>query len=774
MSLNPPTATGVGFTVLLCLLLFSAATFAKPSFTVKPEPAWVSQIEINREAGSRDRPTTVLIYDREIRLSANSVERFYKRSERVNTNAGLERLSQLQFYFEPSYESLAIHFIRVIRGGQPRNALEPASIKIIAKEDDLDEQIYNGTLSAVTFLKDIRVGDIVEYAYTVSGANPVFGGRFAERFHLADDEPIQQLRVRMLAPAERTLNVQTQGTDLVAKQTAIGSDKEYLWERNELAAVDPEDSTPSWFDPVPLVSVSEFPDWSAVAQWAAPYYRTDQSLPPELKHKAEDWLKQLDTPEQRMIAALRFVQQEIRYLGIELGPYSHRPSPPSQTFSRRFGDCKDKSMLLASVLNFMGIDCALALVNTEALHTLDSYQPSPDAFDHVIVQAKIGSRTFWLDPTIESQRGNVDAYVDPFYERALVLRPEVKALETIPPPKLQTPTTEVKEVYSIDPVTGGASLRVTTTSRGIDADELRYRWSQRSVAETSKLYLNYYAENNPSIKADGPPEIDDNEQDNVITVKEKYLIDSFWQNDLHYFGGDLTYAELTKPTISQRAMPLALRHPVFITQTIQVESVTPDDLTPRSEVLTNDSFRFEYHYQPAAGSFRLSYSLQTLSDFVAPQKVSGYLAQADRIWNSTGVQLPRRSGGVITQRSNELSPGQALVVFLILAGVLITAGTVGYLKVRRDRPKPFIQTLGPGSTPETAIRCQDRNDLEKLASRFKCRCGTSNFDRGAFAHAPEENLFYDGERLATIKVKCNSCQHTSDLYFVQPPAPANT
>jgi hypothetical protein len=125
---------GLGFATFLCFLLLPAATVGKPSFAVRPEPDWVRQIEINRDAGSRDRPTSILLDDREIKLSATSVERFYQYSERVNTNAGLDRLSQLQFNFEPSYQSLTIHFIRVIRGGQTRNALEPSAIKIIAKE----------------------------------------------------------------------------------------------------------------------------------------------------------------------------------------------------------------------------------------------------------------------------------------------------------------------------------------------------------------------------------------------------------------------------------------------------------------------------------------------------------------------------------------------------------------------------------------------------------------------------------------------------------------
>src|SRR6185295_17331970 len=121
-------SVGLGFAIFFCFLLLAQADVAgKPSFAVKPEPNWVRQIEIKRDAGSRDRPTSILLDDREIKLSGTGVERFYKYSERVNTNAGLDRLSQLQFNFEPSYQSLAIHFIRVIRGGQTRNALEPSA-----------------------------------------------------------------------------------------------------------------------------------------------------------------------------------------------------------------------------------------------------------------------------------------------------------------------------------------------------------------------------------------------------------------------------------------------------------------------------------------------------------------------------------------------------------------------------------------------------------------------------------------------------------------------
>jgi hypothetical protein len=42
--------------------------------------------------------------------------------------------------------------------------------------------------------------------------------------------------------------------------------------------------------------VSEFRDWQAVAQWAAPLFDVNQPPPAEIKSKVEGWLKQFDKP----------------------------------------------------------------------------------------------------------------------------------------------------------------------------------------------------------------------------------------------------------------------------------------------------------------------------------------------------------------------------------------------------------------------------------------------------------------------------------------------
>ena len=145
------------------------------------------------ETGSAS--STFLLDDHQIKVGQKRLNATTTTCRRIETAAGLSDVSQLKFYFEPSYQQLAIHFIRIRRDGALIDALKPSEIKVIQQEEDLNQQLYNGTLAALIFLNDLRVGDIVDYAYTVSGENPVLGGRFAETLYLADRQPIQHLNV---------------------------------------------------------------------------------------------------------------------------------------------------------------------------------------------------------------------------------------------------------------------------------------------------------------------------------------------------------------------------------------------------------------------------------------------------------------------------------------------------------------------------------------------------------------------------------------------------
>src|SRR6185436_6751111 len=125
------------FRVVICwavLLSVSAIVVAKDTFTIKAPALWVRKVvpatdptSVSPEAGTR---STRILDDEQTKVGS-SVERYYHYYQRVDNTAGLEDLSQLRFYFEPSYQQLAIHFVRVLRSGATIDALKPSEIKMI-------------------------------------------------------------------------------------------------------------------------------------------------------------------------------------------------------------------------------------------------------------------------------------------------------------------------------------------------------------------------------------------------------------------------------------------------------------------------------------------------------------------------------------------------------------------------------------------------------------------------------------------------------------------
>ena len=760
---------------MACFLILTAPAlaFSKASFLVRPPQSWVRTVSPELERKGAQLPSvsssTSLLDDRQIKVGEKTVDRYYHFVQRIETSAGLDDISQLKFYFEPSYQQLTIHFIHIRRGDTIINALKPSEIRVIQQEEDLNQQLYNGTLAALIFLDDLRVGDVVDFSYTISGENPVLGGHFAETTYLAGRDPIQQLFFRLIYPSKRALSIKNDNINLQPAVRILGDDTEYIWERQGAAAVTLDDSTPSWFDPYPRVSLSEFRNWEDVVQWALPLYRLSASSGPALSAKTEQWKSEFPSPEQRTIAALRFAQDEIRYLGIELGRYSHQPTSPDKVFARRFGDCKDKSLLLSALLVSMGIEAAPALVNSREGHSLDKWQPSPFAFDHVIVRAKMNGKTYWLDPTISYQRGGLDKYYDPPYERALVLRDGTRDLEKIPLPSIGSGSIAVQERYEGKNSQGPISLSVTTTYLGAEADAMRYELSNRPLAELGKSYLNFYADANPSIRAEGLPEVADDQNSNRVVVKEKYLIEEFWKDDKHRFIAEKIYSEVDKPAVSQRSMPLSIHCPLSISQTIEINLTEGFNISTDRGSLTDDALSFEYSFSNVAGTTKLEYSLKTFADSVPVEKVQRHLLLIDKIQSLVGFELSGHSRMGVVSQSGPSRGGVNVVGIVVLPLVVILSVLAIRSRGRKRKLEQFASEVRsrPGTSPETAIRLSTEGEIESSLRRFECRCGQRPYDPES--PPKHERFTYDGERLLSVRLRCPSCGQNSDLYL-NPPA----
>jgi transglutaminase-like putative cysteine protease len=745
---------------LLTILFFVtsvAAAGAKESFTIKPPASWVEIASLPESAESYS-----ILVDHQTRVADHSTERYVRWVRHVRSQGDLSDAAQIQIEFEPSYQSLTIHNIQIRRGGKVSNALKPGEVSLLHREEELNEQIFNGTVQAVALLSDVRVGDDIDFSYTITGDNPVLGGRYADFVSFAGSKPIKRSRFRLLWPSGRNLSVRKHNTDIEPKITP-GGEVEYVWEKTDIVPIDLEDRVPGWFDPYPIVELSEFKSWGEVVEWALPLYQAEAANSTELAAQIAAIARAAVDPEQRAGMALRFVQDEVRYLGIEMGPYSHQPTLPSKVLARRFGDCKDKALLLTAMLRQLGIDAAPALVNTQSTRSVETKQPGPYAFDHAIVNVKLGEKTRWLDATASFQRGVVSRIQNPPYAWALVLRPGVIGLEEIPAPALNEPSVVQNEKYRIDKYGSPVSLVVTTTYTGDSADEIRYRFSQMQIEEIGKSYLNYYAESNPSIVQVSAPKVVDNDVSNVVVVTHEYSIPDFWKGSSHDITASRIADQIKKPRVSRRSMPLSISFPVHVRQTVEVEMPDEPDLSSESKTIKNDFVNFEYSSRRIGRRLVLEYSFKSLRDHVPVKDVQFHLATLDSIDDYIGYGIPRES-------HQQRQQGQNYVLGSIFLLLVVFAIVLGVRKIIESRRKSAFRrkfVAAAGGHPETAIVLSGNEQMLRHLSNQSCRCGTrTNPD---LQNLGEETVVYDGQRITVFRMHCQNCGADRDIYFKNQP-----
>jgi hypothetical protein len=613
------------------------APISESKVTVAPAGAWVKPNFFERAL--QNAPMTDgenerwLLIETEINVPESAV--FQHRVKQICTYSGVQDEAQISLDFDPDYESLQLHWVRIWRGTNFLNCLDRDKIKIIQQERELEQHELNGQYSAILVLEDVRVGDVIDYAFTVQGDNPVFGGRFACSIRLQSEEPMGRLRTRVLWPVKKRLFIKNHGT---SAQPAVVPGKEvneYCWDSRQVPALVLEDSRPAWYDCQPWVQLSEFQTWGEVNQWALTLFRNSSAPSPEFSQKLDAW-RRIANPEERVLAVLRFVQDEVRYFGIEMGVKSHKPSDASTVCTRRFGDCKDKSFLFVTALRALGIEAWPVLVNTTERRTLDQWQPSPLAFDHAIAAVRLGDRFYWFDPTINYQRGSLSARYLPDYERGLIISPKTTGLTVITNTSADLSLTSVSEYFQVRGRDEPADLKVVTVATGGDADALREQFATNGRDKIQKTYQDFYSHYYPQIKIAQPVQFADDEQQNRVELTEFYTVEKMWTksgNDKRFWcefsPHTITSLLYERPRDKDRTMPLALEFPehrIFRAE-VTLPSAWPAD--KRNKTISDPAFFFQRQVTVSGRKLVLEAEYRTFADSIPADRVKSYLEQLD-------------------------------------------------------------------------------------------------------------------------------------------------
>lgn len=582
-----------------------------------------------------------LLLERQINALQN--ETFVHSVRQVLTVAGVEKDATLTIDFNPGYQSVIVHWARVWRGAQPLDRLATNNVRVVQPERELEESVLNGEKSVVLVLDDVRVGDIIDFAYSLKGTNSVFDGHFSCVIPVQLEQPVDRLLTRLVWPGQKPLYAKTHGCSI--EPVAITGKKtiEYVWDIRQVPGVALEDSLPAWCDPEPWVQLTDFKTWAEVNQWASALFQVTSPCSPSLSGQIGEW-KQIPDPEQQILAALQFVQDEVRYFGIEIGNSTEEPADPSVVFSRRFGDCKDKSLLFVTILRALGIEAYPVLVNASSGRGIWNWRPSAGAFDHCIAVVRCSGRTYWLDPTMNYQRGPLAAHYLPNYGCGLVISPLTTGLILIPQ-ATGLPQTTTTERFRIRGVTEPADLKVVTVAEGRDADHLRELFATTKRSDVEKNYTHFYSSLYPGIKMSSPIAIEDDQERDKFQTTESYSINKVWTRSdkdgtsrCEFYPSTIA-GLLKKPVDTDRKLPLGISYPQH--QILRTEVTLPQAWPAGAEQKTfsDSAFTFRKVYRCTGGQMVMEYDYQSLADSVPPEQVRQHIERLDQSLQSLGYVL---------------------------------------------------------------------------------------------------------------------------------------
>ncbi|ATE67275.1 transglutaminase [Rhizorhabdus dicambivorans] len=310
------------------------------------------------------------------------------------------QVGNLSIAWNPTAGAPIVHEIRVLREGQATDVLKNASFEILRREDQLEAARLDGTLTAVLRVPDLRVGDELEVALTTFGNDPALGRNESGLLLLTSAPAPGRYRLGLSWDQGQQPNIKMT-PDMTA--TMVKGERRIDFRFDNPGALSPPKDAPMRYQWQRVVEYSDFRDWAAVSRHFAPLYSKAATLAPAspVKIEAKRIAAAHARPIDRAAAALRLVQQDVRYIYVGLNGGNLIPASADESWQRRYGDCKGKTALLLALLAELGIDAEPVLVNSGGNDDgLDQRLPIPQLFDHVLVRARIDGATYWLDGTL--------------------------------------------------------------------------------------------------------------------------------------------------------------------------------------------------------------------------------------------------------------------------------------------------------------------------------------------------------------------------------------
>ena len=299
----------------------------------------------------------------------------------------------------------------------------------------------------------------------------------------------------------------------------------WRWEVRDEAALDLRGipSRPDWFAIADRMSVlwgelaqaNDDARWKALGQWATQLEANRPDPSPEITAKTEEVLTGTTDFYSKLQRITEHIQRNVRYFVVERGIGGIQAHPAADIFRNGYGDCKDKTTLLISMLSVAGIHAFYVPVDDRrgvvdprmpsfyGNHMITAIEVPHDVEDkrlEAVVKAVDGKRYLIFDPTNETTPvGNLPSYLQGSYGiLSAGEQSQLIALPVLPPDANGTTSTGAFKIADDGTISGSIAISHT----GPEGAELRLMLKQTDAKERHDVFETYVATQLPGASVD--------------------------------------------------------------------------------------------------------------------------------------------------------------------------------------------------------------------------------------------------------------------------------
>ena len=323
--------------------------------------------------------------------------------------------------------------------------IHPNGDQFLVNEQDVREKsllseymLYSDAKIQEFYFPRMDTNCVVEYEYQLRFTSLLYWGDWFFQTHL----PTLHSRYTLITPKDFDFKVKVLNDRIEPKIDFHKGRKIFIWETSNKEALNKEVFMPPTADIAPRLVFSPLQfrfdgeiysskNWDDIARW---YWQISQpeTIPgQEVNLLASELVSGSDSKEKKIKAIFDYIQEQIRYISIAIGTGAFKPHLCADVLEYGYGDCKDMTSLLITLLKATNIQAFPALLSTKGHRTLLADMPKVKQFDHVVVTVPLNDEYIWLDPACRNcQFGQL-----PFEDQktsALLIKPDGGELTVTP------------------------------------------------------------------------------------------------------------------------------------------------------------------------------------------------------------------------------------------------------------------------------------------------------------------------------------------------------